>query len=209
MRWYDRFAQVYDYTVEWVYRHYREEVAQALKLEPGDAVLDLACGTGPNFPYLVEQVTHTGLVFGVDYSAGMLARARKRASKHGWHNIHLLEKDARCLESSQLSEAADQEVQLKGVVVALGLSVIPDWQRVLEHTFGLLAPGGRYVVFDIFTQKWVPQTWVVKRVAQADPYRESWKVLEGLSRDFSFSFLRGSPHVHGGTPFLASGVKNA
>ncbi len=207
MRWYDLFAQIYDYSVEMVYQSYRREIAKALQLQPGQAVLDLACGTGPNHPYLVEQVTHSGLVFGVDLSAGMLARAQKRASKNDWQNIHLLKLNAEQLDIVQLCEVANQEIQLQGVIVTLGLSVIPDWQTVLEHTFGLLAPGGRYVVFDIFAQKWVPQTWVVQRMAQANVYRESWKVLEALSEDFSFEFLRGSPHIHGGRPFLASGRK--
>ena len=207
MRWYDAFSRIYDYTVELLYRGYRKEIAQALKLQPGEAVLDLACGTGPNHPYLVEQVTHTGLVFGVDLSAGMLARAQKRAAKHNWQNIRLLDRDARLLDVDQLREAADRDVQLKGVLVTLGLSVIPDWQKVLEHTFSLLAPGGRYVVFDVFAQKWVPQTWIVQRMAQADIYRESWKVLDALSEDFSIEFLRGSPHLHGGRPFLASGTR--
>ena len=207
MRWYDLFSRIYDYSVEMVYRGYRGQVSRALRLHPGDAVLDLACGTGPNHPYLVEQVGPTGSVFGVDLSSGMLARAQRQASRQGWQNVHLLECNAEQLDRNQLYEAANRDIRLDGVVVTLGLSVIPDWQRVLEHTFSLLAPGGRYVVFDIFAQGWVPQTWVVQRLAQADVYRESWKVLDALSEDFSFEFLRGSPHVHGGTPFLASGTK--
>ena len=207
MSWYNTFSRIYDYSVELVYRDYRKHTAQALRLQPGDAVLDLACGTGPNIPYLVQQVGPTGLVFGVDLSAGMLARAKRQASKQGWQNVHLLECNAEQLEMAQLCEAANQQTQLNGVIVCLGLSVIPDWQRVLEHTFGLLAPGGRYVLFDIFAEKWVPQTWVVQRLAQADMYRESWKVLDALCEDFSFEFLKGTPHIHGGTPFLASGTK--
>ncbi|MEE3328114.1 MAG: class I SAM-dependent methyltransferase [Myxococcota bacterium] len=207
MRWYDVFSQIYDYSVEMVYRGYRKQIAQALRLQPEDAVLDLACGTGPNHPYLVQQVGPGGSVFGVDLSAGMLARAQRQASRRGWQNVHLLECNAEQLDMAQLCEAGNQDVQLNGVIVTLGLSVIPEWQRVLEHTFALLAPGGRYVVFDIFAQKWVPQTWVVQRLAQADMYRESWKVLDALSEDFSFEFLQGSPHIHGGTPFLASGTK--
>jgi ubiquinone/menaquinone biosynthesis C-methylase UbiE len=46
MTWYDSFSRVYDQTVEMVYRGYRREIAQALQLRPGEAVLDLACGTG-------------------------------------------------------------------------------------------------------------------------------------------------------------------
>lgn len=209
MRWYDVFSRIYDHSVERIYRGYRRQIAQALRLQPGDAVLDLACGTGPNHPYLVQQVGPTGSVFGVDLSAGMLARAQRQAARRGWRNIHLLECNAEQLDGVQLCEAANGDIQLKGVIVTLGLSVIPDWQRVLKHTFDLLAPGGRYVVFDVFAQRWVPQTWVVERLAQADMYRESWKTLDALSEDFSVDFLPGSPHIHGGTPFLASGTKRS
>ncbi|SVD64053.1 uncharacterized protein METZ01_LOCUS416907, partial [marine metagenome] len=70
MRWYDIFSRIYDYSVGMIYRGYRRQIAQALRLQPGDAVLDLACGTGPNHPYLVQQVGSTGSVFGVDLSSG-------------------------------------------------------------------------------------------------------------------------------------------
>ena len=38
MRWYDIFARIYDYTVEMAYRGYRRQIAQALRLQPGEAV---------------------------------------------------------------------------------------------------------------------------------------------------------------------------
>jgi ubiquinone/menaquinone biosynthesis C-methylase UbiE len=205
MPWYDLFSTFYDHTVELVYRRYRPKIVEAAQLRPGDSVLDLACGTGPNQPYLREAVGEAGYVFGVDFSRGMLSRARKRGRTSGGGELFLLERDARKLQASELSQACGEPVQLRGVVVALGLSVIPDWENVFAATFNLLPPGGRYVIFDIYADRWVPQTSVVSRVAQADPYRESWRPLERDSEGFRFDFLPGSPHVHGGRPFLASG----
>ena len=207
MRWYDIFAQLYDHSVEQVYRGYRQHVVESLQLRAGDSVLDLACGTGPNHPHLVRAVGPSGHVFGVDASRGMLRRARSRAQRMGWTNVHLIECPAQDLRVGHLTACAPKANHLRGVISTLGLSVIPDWQEVIEHTFSLLAPGGTYVIFDIFTERWVPQTWVVSRLAQADMYRKTWRVLDGLSGAFQFTFLKGSPHIHGGTPFLAVGRK--
>ena len=67
MAWYDVFAGFYDQSVERVYRRYRRRTVQALGLREGACVLDLACGTGPNFEPLVEAVGSSGLVVGVDH----------------------------------------------------------------------------------------------------------------------------------------------
>ena len=207
MPWYDLFATFYDHTVELVYRSYRAQLVEALQLQPGDSVLDLACGTGPNQPYLREAVGESGRVFGVDFSQGMLNRAKRRAIRHEGGKLYLLQRDARKLTVSELEEACGGEVQLNGVVVALGLSVIPDWEAVFDATFDLLAPGGRYVIFDIHAERWVPQSTVVTWMAQADLNRKPWLPLEQCSDGFSFDYLPGSPHVHGGRPFLATGRK--
>jgi len=207
MAWYDLFSTFYDGSVEFVYRSVRPQVAAELQLQPGDHVLDLACGTGPNHPHLMQAITDSGKLFGVDFSEGMLRRAKKAGEKNGWTNLYPLQRDARELTIADLEEASGGPVHLDAILVTLGLSVIPDWETVLRNTFGLLKPGGRYVIFDVFAQRWVPQSWLVKHLAQADLYRESWKLLEELSDSFSFQFLPGSPHIHGGRPFLATGCR--
>jgi len=68
-------------------------------------------------------------------------------------------------------------VHLAGVLVTLGLSVIPNWEAVVRQMYDRLQPGGRFVVFDIYTQRWVPTTWMVKVTAQADTQRQAWPLL--------------------------------
>ena len=57
-------------------RHERSLTVAALRLRPGDVVLDVACGPGNFTAAFAAAVAPTGLAIGVDLSAPMLARAR-------------------------------------------------------------------------------------------------------------------------------------
>jgi ubiquinone/menaquinone biosynthesis C-methylase UbiE len=196
--WYDWFAITYDLSLEWLYRWYRHQTADAMDIEAHHRVLDLACGTGQNFPALLPHLTN-GEVIALDYSAGMLARAAARAKRGGWE-VRLVQGDAAAITEEQVGGPVDR------VVVALGLSVIPGWEAALDRTLSLLKPGGTYVIFDVFAEKWVPQTSVVQWFAEADiQKRRPWEALEARTDDFELTWLKGSPHIHGGTPYIARG----
>lgn len=203
MSWYDRFARVYDGSVERVYAPYRERIVAAAGLKEGGVVLDLPTGTGPNLPWLAAAVGGAGTIVAVDLSAGMLARARARSLPEPAPAVRFLEADAVALDAAQL--AAVGVGGLDAVVVTLGLTVFPAWEQVFEATFALLRPGGSYVIFDIYQDRWVPQSALVRWIAQADMSREVWRPLEAASQGFSLSWLPGSRHVHGGRPLLAVG----
>ena len=61
-----------------------------LSLEPGDAVLDVACGTGLSFALLEEAIGPSGRLVGVELSPEMAARAQARIERAGWTNAELL-----------------------------------------------------------------------------------------------------------------------
>ncbi|MDP2315522.1 MAG: methyltransferase domain-containing protein [Pseudomonadota bacterium] len=193
MSWYDTFATIYDGSVENVYRAYRPGIVAAMALAPGERALDLACGTGPNLPLLADAVGPGGEVLGVDFSEGMLARARRRVAE--LPQVRLLQRDARTLTAADVGP-------VDAIVSTLGISVIPDHEAVLAATWALVAPGGRFVIFDIYAERWVPSSAWIKLIAQADLYRRPWDVLEGLGATVERSWLEGSPHVYGGRPYL-------
>src|SRR5437879_13713515 len=62
---------------------FREKVLRLARLQPGEAVLDVGCGTGTLAIAAKRQVGPTGTVYGVDASPEMLARAGKKARKAG------------------------------------------------------------------------------------------------------------------------------
>lgn len=69
----------------------RRRVVSLLKLRPGDAVLDVACGTGLSFPLILEAIGPGGRLVGVELSPEMMALARERVAKAGWGNVALIE----------------------------------------------------------------------------------------------------------------------
>ena len=88
-----------------------------------------------NFARLRSKVGEAGRIVGVDLSADMLARARRRLSP----NVELIREDAAVL-------ALDK--QFHGVLLTYALTIIPDWQAAVGRAFEHLAPGGRLVVLD-------------------------------------------------------------
>src|SRR3989304_1966843 len=88
---YQKWAKVYDWLTP-IYllgneKRLRRETIDSLHLRAGQTVLDIACGTGRNFPLILEKVGPTGRLVGVDYTSAMLARARERVKREGWLNV--------------------------------------------------------------------------------------------------------------------------
>ncbi len=80
---YDRFASVYDQLMSDIpYAQFAElfrTCVQYTNREPR-RVIDLGCGTGAMFPYMIHDAR---MIMGVDPSAPMLAVAAKRVQEHG------------------------------------------------------------------------------------------------------------------------------
>ncbi|NNF58589.1 MAG: methyltransferase domain-containing protein [Rhodothermaceae bacterium] len=153
---YDRLAPVYDalaaaYGLLGAGQFHRRAVG-ALGLRVGDTVVDLACGTGANFSYLIDAVGTTGRVVGVDLSPGMLAKARERVERHGWANVELVEADVRAFAFPE---------PLHGVISTFGLEMVPEHEAVIERAVGALAPGGRVAVGGLRRPEGWPE-WLIR-----------------------------------------------
>lgn len=61
----------------------REKLVDLAHLTPGEAVLDVGCGTGSLAMVASRTVGPTGMVYGIDPSPAMIARARSKAIKAG------------------------------------------------------------------------------------------------------------------------------
>ena len=69
----------------------RLRAVAALRLRPGEVVLDAGCGTGFSFAPVLEAIGTRGRLLAFDHSPELLAVARTRVAQHGWRNVTLRE----------------------------------------------------------------------------------------------------------------------
>ena len=198
MSWYDFISPLYDIGATGSGRPRREAVDQ-LRLEPGDVVLDIACGTGLNFPFIEAAIGSEGLLIGLDFSSGMLARARRKAERYEWTNVHLIQADARTISEELLRDHAGVN-RIDRALCTLGFTVIPDWEGAFERSWRLLKPGGRYAVMDWWLQRRNLFARLLEFISHGEVGRRCWAPLEEKSEDYSHAtFIRGMVFVAAGT----------
>jgi len=183
-------------------RTQRLRAVRALGLRPGDTVVDVACGTGLNFPLLQEAIGAEGRIVGVDLTDAMLARARERAEAEGWRNVSLVQSDAAAFEFPSGIDA---------ILSTYALSQVPDCAAVIAHGAAALSAGGRCVVLDLKVPEHTPRrlaqlgTAVVRRFASIDEWiaRRPWEAIHSAMQEE----LAGVSwtELFFGTAFLAAG----
>ena len=146
----------------------RRRTVERLELKQGEAVLDVACGRGSNFPYLQRAVGETGRIVGIDYSAAMLAGAEELVRKRAWVNVELVQGDAAAMQ---------YEGEFDAALCTIALSVIPSWRETLRGMVAAVRPGGHIAVMDGRLGTGVrrlqnPYGRLFARVVAADPDRD-------------------------------------
>ncbi len=121
-------------------RAQRLRAVRALGLGPGASVIDIACGTGLNFPLIEEVIGPAGRIVGVDLTDAMLAQAQARVETNGWSNISLV-----------LADAADFDFpfQVGAILSTYALTQVPECAQVIARGAAALAAGGRWAVLDL------------------------------------------------------------
>ena len=164
---YDPIAPVYDVFLRRFYRPFRSHAFGHLPEKPGAAVLDLACGTGQNFPFLTHRVGLQGKIIGLDHSSGMLRGARRSLAR--CHNIEgfLLRHDANTLSSDILQRQTNLRA-VDIVVCTFGFSAMRDWEIAFHRSFDLLKPGGFYLILDVHAKKSTLHVRAVEKFTHSD-----------------------------------------
>jgi demethylmenaquinone methyltransferase/2-methoxy-6-polyprenyl-1,4-benzoquinol methylase len=133
---FDRIAPVYDVMnrvmtagldVRW-----RRLAAQAV-VQPGDRVLDAACGTGDLA--IADVKAGAGRVTGLDFSEKMLERARRKAPLEWIHGDMLALPFA--------------EATFDAATVGFGVRNVADLELALRELRRVLRPGGRLAILEI------------------------------------------------------------
>jgi SAM-dependent methyltransferase len=115
----------------------RQKAVELLHLKAGDRVLDVGCGSGGSFPYLVRAVGESGHVVGVEISPEIIINAKRRIAKNGWRNVEVI-------------EAAAQDVQLTRLFDGLLMFAAADVyasEEALENIIPHLRENARVAAF--------------------------------------------------------------
>jgi len=131
--------------------------------------VDLGCGTGLNFEHLQRVVGSAGTVVGVDLTDAMLAQARRRVEAAGWRNVELVQAD---LATYTIPRGVD------GILSTLALTLVPEYDAVVERASLALRPGGRLAVFDLRRPDGWPEVLVRLAAWLNSPYGVSLELAD-------------------------------
>jgi demethylmenaquinone methyltransferase/2-methoxy-6-polyprenyl-1,4-benzoquinol methylase len=174
-RIYTKRAKGYDFSANLYYLlgfrefAYRKKAVEALQLRPGDTVVEIGCGTGLNFPLLQAKIGSSGRIIGVDMTTAMLVKARQRAKRHGWLNVTFVNEDA---------AAFTFPGSVEGVLSTFALTLVPEYDAVIQRAAAALAPGKHMVVMDFKrADKW-PESLVRLFVMLTRPFAVTLDLAE-------------------------------
>jgi ubiquinone/menaquinone biosynthesis C-methylase UbiE len=184
----------------------RLRAVQALGLRPGASVVDLACGTGLNFPLLEHVIGPGGRIVGVDLTDAMLAQAQDRIARNGWRNVSLVQADA---------VDFDFGAGVDAILSTYALSQVPECAEVIAHGAVGLSADGRWVVLDLKvpdnTPGWLAQlgTAMVRPFAAIDEWtmRRPWDAIRAAMQA-ELAELAWT-ELFFGTAFLAAGRRGS
>jgi len=112
-----------------------EWLIKELDPQSGDTVLELAAGTGDLGFKAAQDIGGQGLLISTDFSADMVAVARRRAAELGVENVEF-----RVMDAEQIDLEDDA---VAGVLCQSGYMLVADVEQALAETRRVLRPGGR------------------------------------------------------------------
>jgi demethylmenaquinone methyltransferase/2-methoxy-6-polyprenyl-1,4-benzoquinol methylase len=133
---FDRIAPVYDamnrVMTAGLDRSWRRLAVQAV-VQPGDRVLDACCGTGD---LAIAAEREGGVVTGLDFSPGMLERARRKSDTVTW------------VEGDLLALPFDDD-SFDSATVGFGVRNVADLEAAIAELRRVLRTGGRLAILEI------------------------------------------------------------
>jgi arsenite methyltransferase len=150
-------------------------------LRPGDAVLDLGCGSGTDVFCAALMVGDDGRVVGVDFTDQQLAKADRLRKRDGFDHVEFVETS---IDELPFDDASFDVVISNGVI-----NLSPIKHVVFAEAARVMRPGGRLALADIVSAKPLKERtrrnvdlWAAC-VAGAIPRASYAKAIEGVGLD--------------------------
>ena len=164
---FDKYADSYD--ASWKgskSARFYDDLIRDMKINPGDCVLDVGCGTGTVLKYIASKADIKG--YGLDVSEKMLEVARDKNP-----DFEFVFGD--CVNLPY--EDASMDV----VMACMAYHHFPDQKRFREEAFRVLKPGGRLYICD-------PRfPWIVRTVLNTCFKEAGFHTIKRNANEFSSS----------------------
>ncbi|HSF99526.1 MAG TPA: methyltransferase domain-containing protein [Vicinamibacterales bacterium] len=184
-------ADTYDRSIAFMMRLFdadegavRRSLVDELAVERGARILEVACGPGPNLPYLLEAVGPTGSVSALDISPEMLVAAGQRTSDDP--RVSLV------LGNGVFLPFADDSFD--GLLHVGTLNRFDDVRMALSEMARVVRAGGRVVAADEGVAPWLQATAVGQVLARFGTLFQGAPPLDALpaeARDVTLRWLPG------------------
>jgi phosphatidylethanolamine/phosphatidyl-N-methylethanolamine N-methyltransferase len=138
-RVYTTYAGFYDRVFGRVFHEGRESAIRNLDVQPDEHILEVGVGTGLALPMYPRHCR----IVGIDFSEGMLAKAKERAAAHRLSHVQLHRMDAGAMEFGDNS--------FDTVVAAYVVTAVPDHRAVVNEMIRVCRPGGRIIMLNHFS----------------------------------------------------------
>jgi ubiquinone/menaquinone biosynthesis C-methylase UbiE len=144
--YYDLFSNFYDFVIRLHSRDreglLRNFIGEKTNLSQGDKALDLCTGTGSVAAELARRVGEKGLVVGLDFSMGMLGKAKERSKKLNLGRLFLVQSYAHGLPFKHAS--------FDGVTCSHAFYELKGEERnaAVDEAARVLKEGGRFCLME-------------------------------------------------------------
>ena len=133
----DKASQCYEIFWQKQLQPAQDKLLQMAQLQPGEIIIDIACGTGLVSFAAAEKVGTNGLVLATDISDKMVEKSIATAKERNLTNMKFQRMDAENLDTA--------DAMYDSALCALGLMYLPDPLKGLKEMYRVLKPGGRAV----------------------------------------------------------------
>lgn len=154
LRTYRLFSGSYDVVFGPVFHPGRKEAVRLANDRPGQRILEVGVGTGLSLPFFREDARVTG----IDISAEMLAKARRRVAQRRLGQV-----DALLVMDAEELRFADNSFD--AVLALYVASVVPDPARFAAEMRRVCIPGGTIVIVNHFLSDNPVMRFVERRLA--------------------------------------------
>jgi len=144
--YYDLFSKIYDFIIRLHSRDVegslRKFITEKANLSQGEKALDLCTGTGSVAVALAKCVGEQGFVVGLDFSRGMLEKAKEKAFRLNLNQLHLVRANASQLPFKGFSfhgaTCSHAFYELKG----------EEREKAINEVARVLIDGGRFCLME-------------------------------------------------------------